>query len=166
MKRTTNRIDRFMKKLLLSVLFVIASTIINARPINMCFTSNSVGAELTLFFLSSPLLADLSVWVGTEVHKDVNVCFVEKPLPNSIDIQLVDNPSQADVAICLTKHTFFENTSIYITSGFTFADFYLGLWDSPQSFTKNIYIRDIDHKKLSKEAKVAIVYALGLLKKK
>ena len=155
-----------MKKVLFLVLFVIASTITNARTISMCLTTNSAVADITIGFSSNSVLADMCVRIGTGAFTDVDVCFVERPNASSIDIQLVNNPSLADVTICLTEQTILANKTFCITSSITLADICLGIWDSPKSFTKDIYIKDIDPKRLSKEAKVAVVYALGLLKKK
>ena len=66
-----------MKKVLFLVLFVIASTITNARTISMCFTTNSAVADITIGFSSNSVLADMCVWIGTGAFTDVDVCFVE-----------------------------------------------------------------------------------------
>ena len=154
-----------MKKVLFLVLFVTVSTITNARTISLYFTNNSAVADLTIGFSTSSILADLCVWIGTGSFTDVDVCFVERPLAGSIDIQLVDNPGLADISICLTDKTVLANKTFCLTSSITLADICIGVWNSPMSFTKDIYIKNIDPERLSPEAKVAIVYALGLLEK-
>ena len=155
-----------MKKFLLLALFVVISTLGNAISVSLCFTKYSAIADVTIGFYTNSVLADTCVWIGTGGFTDVDVCFVESPLANSIDIQLVDNPTFADVSVCLTDQTVLADKTFCITSSIALADICLGIWDAPMSFTKDIYIKDVDPNRLSKEAKVAIVYALGLLKKK
>ena len=149
-----------MRRILFLVVFVVVSAVTFARPVCFYFTKNSAVADVSLCFSSNSLLADTCVWIGTGAFTDVDVCFVERPLANSIDIELVDYPSLADVSICLTDEPILAKTTLCITSSFSKADSRLGFWDAPTSFTTDIYIKGVDPNRLSKEAKVAVVYAL------
>lgn len=154
-----------MKKSLFLVLFLISCIFTNARTVTLCFTDKPLLADVTIGFTSSAVLADICIWVGTGSFTDVDVCFVDRPLPSSIDIKIVNTPALADATICLTDKLILADKSLSIVSNIGIADICLGLWNSPNSFTKDIYIEGINPKRLSNEAKVSIVYALGLLKK-
>lgn len=154
------------RKHVLLVLFTLISLTTNAQPIRICFTTSPALANITLAFTSSPVLADLCVWAGRGGFTDVDVCFVSSPNATSIDIDIVDNATLADGAICITNYTTLADKTLCVTSSPVLADICLGIWDSPTAFTKDIYIKGIDPKRLSMETKVAIVYSLGLLKKK
>ena len=138
--------------------FVLAflSLTLSARPIKLCFTN---------YPSLSVALADISVWVGMAGFTDVDVCFVSMPTAYSIDIELVDNPVLADGTICLTDYTALADKTLCITSSAGLADICLGVWDVPTAFTKDIYIKGVDPKRLSLKTKIAVVYSLGLLKK-
>lgn len=157
---------RYTKRVLLFFLLTLLSFTLSARPVQLCFTTYPALADITLCYTNSFALADFSVWVGRAGFTDVDVCFVSMPTASSIDIELVDSPALADGTICLTDYSALADKTLYITSNAGIADICLGLWDSPTAFTTDIYIKGIDHKRLSTKAKIAIVYSLGLLKKK
>jgi hypothetical protein len=97
---------------------------------------------------------------------DVDICFIKYPSSSSIDISLVDNPALADYRICITTNPLDADKTISITPRLTAADICVGIWDTPTSFTKDIYIKGMDSAKLPMDQKVAILYCLGLLNKK
>ena len=155
----------WIKKALFVFVFAILSFTLSARPIKLCFTNYPSLADMTFCFTNSVALADLSVWVGMAGFTDVDVCFVSMPTAYSIDIDLVDSPVLADGTICITDYTALADKTLCITTSAGLADICLGVWDVPTAFTKDIYIKGIDPKRLSVKAKIAIVYSLGLLKK-
>ena len=138
----------------------------NAQPISLCFTDNYITAELTLGFTDSVIASDLSVWTGVFGTTDLDVCFVDHPLPGSVDIILEKTPLLADATIYITDNLILADKTISITSNIAIADYIIGIWPNPTSFTKDIYIKDIEPNKLSIKYKIAILYCLGLIREK
>lgn len=155
----------YTKKFISFFVLAFLSLTLSARPIKLCFTNYPSLADITLCYTNSVALADISVWVGMAGFTDVDVCFVSMPTAYSIDIELVDNPVLADGTICLTDYTALADKTLCITSSAGLADICLGVWDVPTAFTKDIYIKGVDPKRLSLKTKIAVVYSLGLLKK-
>lgn len=79
---------------------------------------------------------------------------------------MVSSPALAANTIGIIDHIVLAGKSICITGVPGIADICVGLWDSPTGFTKNIYLEGVDAQKLSTQEKLAIISALGLLKKK
>ena len=137
-----------------------------AQTARLCFTNSPGNADLVLRYTDSLPTADICVWVGRTTMADVDICFTRYSSSSSIDISLVENPTLADYRICITDNPFQADKTLSITPRITAADICVGIWDMPASFTKDIYIKGMDPAKLPLERKVAILYCLGLLKKR
>lgn len=155
-----------MKKVFLIFSFIFIATIAIARPIKLCFTENSGLASITYGFTDNIALADISVWIGQAGFTDVDVCFTNSISSGSLCVDVVSSPALADYTIGIIDHIVLADKSICITGVPGIADICVGLWDSPTAFTKNIYLEGVDAQKLSTQEKLAIISALGLLKKK
>ncbi|MBR4708935.1 MAG: hypothetical protein IKP30_02365 [Bacteroidaceae bacterium] len=111
-------------------------------------------------------LADISVWVGnTSLTTKVNVCFVKSPSANSINVNIVNSPALANKTIGFTSLATIADKTVYITEAAILADVCVGIEDYPTPSSKEIYVRGINPNSLNKEAKVAILYALGMINK-
>ena len=150
----------------LVILLLFAEQYSRAQTIKLCFNNSSLSADLVLRFTDFLPAADICVWTGRTTMADVDICFVKNPSSSSIDISIVDSPGLADYTICMNGTPFSADKTIAITSSLTAADVCVGIWSYPTSFTKDIYIKGIDAEKLPLEKKVAILYCLGLLRKR
>ena len=137
-----------------------------AQTPRFCFTNSPRNAHLVLRFTDFLPAADICVWAGRTTMADVDICFIKYPSSSSIDISLVDNPALADYRICITTNPLDADKTISITPRLTAADICIGIWETPTSFTNDIYIKGTDPAKLPMDQKVAILYCLGLLNKK
>lgn len=160
------RLFQKCNKTLLIISMCFISILVKARTINLYLAENPGSADLTIGYTSNTTAADISVWIGNANFNDVDVCFTNSPTPNSIDVNIVSNPSAADLTLCITDNLSASDKVICITESAGIADICLGLWDDPTSFTTDIYIEGMNINSLDKNMKVAIVDALGLLKKK
>lgn len=148
------------------ILLLSICPIAKAQTTSLCFTNSRSNAHLAIRFTDSLPTADICVWTGSTTMADVDICFTKYSSSTSINISLVENSSLADYRIFLTTNPFEADKTISITPRMTAADICVGIWNSPASFTKDIYIKGIDSAKLPMEQKVAILYCLGLLKKR
>ena len=155
-----------MKRVVLILYFVSFAIVATAKPIKLCFTESSAYANITYAFTDHVALADVNVWIGKGGFTDVDVCFTNSMVNGSISVEVVSSPALADYTIGIIDNIVLANKSICITELAGIADICVGLWDSPTGFTKNIYIKGQDPQKLSTQEKLAIISALGLLKKK
>ena len=137
-----------------------------AQTAKVCFTDSPTSADMVIRFTDFLPRADICVWTGTTTIADVDICFVKYSTSSSIDVTLVSSPYLADYSICTAGTPLNADATIAITSRITAADVCVGIWSSPASFTKDICIRGVDADKLTIEQKVAILYCLGLLRKR
>ncbi len=155
-----------MRKIVLALCLLLSAIAVKAQPTKIYLTESPASADVTYAFTKTSINADVKVWIGQSVYSDIDVCFVNRPWSNSIDVELVSSQTLADVSICLSGSPAFADKTICITDVFAYADICISLWNYPSTFTKEIYVKGVDPNKLSKEAKVAILHVLGLLNKK
>ena len=153
------------RSIFLLILLLFVSHYSEAQTVRLCFTNSSPKADLVLRYTDFLPTADICVWAGRTTLADVDVCFIKYPTSRSISISLVDNPALADYRIYITNDPLQAGKTISITSRMTAADICVGIWDSPTSFTRDIYIKGTDPANLLMEQKVAILYYLGALNK-
>ena len=161
----SDTICKCKKRFGLTVMMLLFTTMLNAQPKVLCFTDNSLIADLTLGFSNTIIEADLTVCLTSSSLSAIDVCFLSSPTLSSIDIELTNNSLYADKKICLTNNTLIADKTIRITTYSISSDFNVCLRDTPSISSKDIYVKGVDPKRLSVEAKVAILYVLGLLKK-
>ena len=130
--------------------------------------SGDILSDVTICYSNSPLdFSALEVYVDDEssYNNDLNICFVDKSTYSSIDVDVVNSSKDADIKICLTTNSLYAKKTIRITNTSYKADIRIRFYDTPTSSTRNIYIKGINPMVLSVEAKLSILYVLGLLKK-
>lgn len=154
-----------MKRIFFILLLLMHISKANSKDISLCFTDLCPLADISICFTDIATLADICVWIGNSSFTKVDVCFTKHQTSNSINIKLVNSSVLADKTIGFTSLATIADKTICITNTAGIADVCIGIYDYPTPFTKEIYVRDINPGTLSKEAKVAILYALGMINK-
>ena len=122
---------------------------------------------MSLYFNIYPESSDLRIRIS-ETNTDLDVCFSNKPIANSINVELCKRTDEADKSIYIAATQFGSDKRIYYTTDLQTSDLntkylVLGFPDKPSSSTKNIYIKGVDHHTLTLEQKISILYSLGLI---
>ena len=136
----------------------------SAYPLYICFTNNSVFADVSFKYTNNPALADMIFGI-TQVASlaDYNVCFVSKPTSKSIDISIINSPASADHTICITTSPIADKT-FYITNSLPIADVSICFSELSTPLTTDIYVKGKDANSMTLEQKVALVYKLVMKK--
>lgn len=149
--------------ILCSLFFAIKGS---AYPLYICFTNNSVLADVTYRFTDNPTLADMIFGVTTVGSlADYNICFVSKPTSKSIDVCLINSASTADHALCITISPLADKT-FYITNSLPIADVSICFSESSTPLTTDIYLKGKNADSITLEQKIALVYKLVMKKSK
>lgn len=156
-----------MKRIIILFCLLISVAKVYCQDAKIYFTNNNdYFADITIGYPEFPYNSTaLKVYVDPTSYTGLKFCFVDEPTYGSINVEIVNDSKNADKRICLTTNSLYANKTISITDKSYSADISVRFCDTPSSSSQNIYIKGINPMVLSVEAKLAILYVLGLLNK-